>query len=377
MLLITLLNFLTLKSLATYGFGQRFTDGAPFVSILVPARNEAGNIAKCIRSLLKQDYPYFEVIVLDDYSEDATFSILEMLRLPSDDPQGRLRLLRGKELPPGWLGKNWACHQLASAARGDYLLFTDADTWHSPNALHSAMAALFMEDAQFLSIFPRQEISSFAERLAVPLVLKFYIYGLLPTWLVARSPRRAFSAANGQFMLFQYEVYQQIGGHEAIRKTLLEDVALGRLVKKSGYKTLLPDGRDSVICRMYRSSLEVWLGFSKNLFAFFNHNLFWLLIFLVFNWLAFLAPYGWLLAGWLRNEPASLEWCWLPLAQIGLGLLMRFLISVREGFNPLDAFLQPFSILYGTAIAFNSVRWYKQGGEWKGRKVYFNGSDNL
>lgn len=372
MFLITVLNFLTLKSLTSYGFGQRFTEAAPFVSILVPARNEASVIAKCVRSLLKQDYPNFEIIVLDDRSEDATFSILEMLRLPSDDPQGRLRLLRGRELPEGWFGKNWACYQLSQVARGEYLLFTDADTWHSPNALHSAMAALFMEDAQFLSVFPRQEAVTLAERLAVPLVLKFYIYALLPTWLVARSPRASFSAANGQFILFQREVYDQIGGHEAVRNFLLEDVTLGRLVKKAGYKTLLPDGRDSIICRMYRSSGDVWLGFSKNLFAFFNYKVFWLSFFLLFNWLAFLGPYLWLLLGRVRGEAFNLEWFWLPLLQFGLGWLMRFLISVREGFHPLDAFLQPISIIYASAIAFNSVRWYRRGGEWKGRKIRIN-----
>lgn len=368
---MTILNFLTLHSLAAYGFEQRFTAAAPLVSILVPARNEAGNIARCVRSLLAQDYPNFEVLVLDDNSTDATNAIIEMLTLPADDPRQRLRVLRGRELAEGWLGKNFACHQLYQAAQGDFLLFTDADTVHNPNSVSSAVAALYMEDAQFLSVFPLQEAVSLAERLALPLLF-VYVYGLLPTWLVKRSPNPAFSAASGQFVLFDRRAYEEIGGHAAVRNIVLEDVMLGRRIKKAGFKQLLPDGRDGVTCRMYRNSGEVWRGFSKNLFAFFNYQLGWLALFLAANLLAFVGPYFWLLLGWLTGQPPEIAWLWLPLVQIGLGLLLRILLCLRYSFSLPDCLLHPVSIIYMAAIAFNSVRWSRGGTEWKGRTYHIN-----
>jgi chlorobactene glucosyltransferase len=365
------LNFFTLRSLASYGFQARFTATAPLVSVLIPARNEANNIARCVRSLVAQDYPNFEILVLDDNSEDATAAIIEMLARPTDDPRGRLCLLRGSPLPDGWLGKNYACYQLSQAARGGFLLFTDADTVHNPNAISSAMAALYQEDAQFLSVFPLQETGTLAERLILPLMLLF-VYGLLPVWLVKRNPRPSLSAASGQFILLDRQVYDYIGGHQAVGGVVLEDVVMARRVKQAGFRTLLPDGRDAVTCRMYRSTGEVWRGFSKNLFAFFNYQLRWLALFLAVNLLGAVGPYFWLLVGWLSHQPPDAAWLWLPLVQIGLGLLVRLLLSLRFGFRPEDSILHPLSLLYMTAIAFNAVRWSRQTVEWKGRSYRLN-----
>ncbi len=356
-----------MPSLPTYGFQQRFTSEAPLVSILVPARNEAGNIARCVRSLLNQDYPNFELLVLDDNSEDATSSIVEMLGAPTEDPQRRLRLIKGEELPEGWLGKNFACYQLFEAAKGEFLLFTDADTSHSVNALSSAVAAMYVEDAQLITFFPLQQTLMLGERLAVPL-LQIFTYGLLPTFLVPRNPSPAFSAANGQFMLFTRKAYEHIGGHQAVRGVVLEDVVLGRRIKQAGFKLLLPDGRDAMTCRMYRSNGEVWRGFSKNLFAFFNFQLGWLVLFLLLNLLIFVGPFFWLLLGFITQQPASAEWLWLPLAQIVMGGIIRLLHSTRYNFSLIDLFSQPVSIIYMTAIAINSVRWKYEATEWKGRK---------
>ncbi|HEX2913071.1 MAG TPA: glycosyltransferase [Chloroflexia bacterium] len=341
------------------------------MSILVPARNEASNIARCIRSLLNQDYRNYELLVLDDHSEDATASIVEMLAHQSEDPEKRLRLIKGEELPEGWLGKNFACYQLAQAAQGQFLLFTDADTSHNVNSVSSAVAALYREDAYFLSLFPLQQTVSMAERLVVPLVQGF-VYGLLPTWLVARNPNPAYSAANGQFMLFNSETYQLIGGHQAVKDVVLEDVVLGRRMKQAGFKSLLLDGRDTVSCRMYRSSTDVWRGFSKNFFAFFNFELGWMVLFLLLNLLAFVFPYFWLLLGFLIRQPPVAEWLWFPLAQIALGLIQRLLLCLRFSFHPLDIFLHPVSIIYMTAIGINSARWSRNGTEWKGRRYLFN-----
>lgn len=372
MLTTLLFNLATLRRLSSYTFKNQNSlesNKPPRVSVLVPARNEADNISRCLRSLLAQNYPNFELIVLDDNSTDATAAIVESLVRPDEDPQRRLQLVRGATLPEGWLGKNFACHQLSQLAQGELLLFTDADTAHSVEALSKAITALTQEQADFLSVFPRQQAVSPVERLVVPLVI-LYVVGLLPVWLVGRSRNPAFSAANGQFMLFRRAAYEKIGGHAAVRDVVLEDVVIGRRVKRYGLKQILPDGSDLVQCRMYRSGREVWRGFSKNLFAFFNFSLVWFSLFMSLNLAAFVLPYGWLLLGLITAQPASVsfEWIGLPLLQIGLAWILRLLLALRFGFRPLDVFLHPFSILAMLAIGLNSVRWRRIGSEWKGRK---------
>ena len=357
-------NAVAMKPLGRYGFKSNFGANAPLVSILVPARNEAANIRRCVRSLLAQDYRNFELLVLDDGSTDATATILQTLQ--KEDNTGHLQILTGEPLPPGWLGKNWACHQLAQAAQGRFLLFTDADTVHVLRAVTSAIAALQQERADFLSVFPRQETKSLAERLVVPLVM-LYVVGLLPTWLVKSNPDPRFSAANGQFMCFRREAYQKCGGHAGVRNLILEDVQLGRRVKADGLKQILPDGTDSVTCRMYSRQNEVWQGFSKNFYAFFDYNPKWFGLFLGVNVLAYIGPYFWLLLGWLTHQPGSLAWLGLPLFQIVLAWLTRLVLAIRWGFRGIDIFLHPFSIAMMCAIGVNSMRWRNKGTQWKGR----------
>ncbi len=361
---MTLSNAFVMKPLGRYGFKSNFDSNAPLVSILVPARNEAANIRRCVRSLLNQDYRHFELLVLDDGSTDATASILQTLQ--KEDNTGRLQLLTGDPLAEGWLGKNWACHQLSQQAKGEFLLFTDADTVHGLRAVTSAIAALQQEQADLLSVFPRQETQTLAERLVVPLVI-MYVVGLLPTWLVKSNPDPRFSAANGQFMCFRQTMYEQCGGHAAVSNQVLEDIKLGQRVKAIGGKQILPDGTDSVSCRMYRRQNEVWQGFSKNFYAFFDYNPKWFGLFLGLNVLAYVGPYFWLLLGWLTAQPQTLGWFWLPLLQIGLAWFTRLILAIRWGFRGIDIFLHPLSILLMCAIGFNSLRWRRNGTYWKGR----------
>ncbi len=375
MVVTLLVNLFTFKPLGYYGsrWGALPANKSewPFVSILIPARNEAGNIARCVRSLLSQSYANFEIIVLDDNSEDSTSAIVEMLAIPGDDPHRRLRLVKGAPLPKNWLGKNFACHQLSQYAQGDLLLFTDADTFHSVSTLSKAVTALLYEKADFLSVFPRQQTVSLAERLSLPM-LPFFVVGLLPIWFVSHSPRPTFSAANGQFMLFRRETYEAIGGHAAVREIVLEDVTMGRLVKKLGFKQILPDGSDLVQCRMYRGSGEVWRGFSKNIFAFFDFKIIWFSLFMGLNLAAFVGPYLWLLLALLTLQPFSLEWYGLPLLQIGLAWFIRLVLAIRFEFRLADAFLHPLSVIYMFIIGINSVKWSRGVSEWKGRKFSRN-----
>ncbi|MFZ0532564.1 MAG: glycosyltransferase, partial [Anaerolineales bacterium] len=178
----------------------------PSVSILVPARDEEKSISKCIHSLLRQDYPNYEVIVLDDQSSDDTVTILK--RIEIDYP--RLKVLSGSPPPEGFTGKNWACAQLAQNAQGDLLLFTDADTEFQPQALRKIVKAMVGEEADLLTGYPRQELGSWGERLLVP----FFLWAVLcftPLWLAYRLKIPTLSTAVGQMMFFRREAYQKVG----------------------------------------------------------------------------------------------------------------------------------------------------------------------
>ena len=222
---------------------RRFEPGGttPLVSVMVPARNEALRISPCLRSLCAQDYPNYELLVLDDHSQDDTARVI-LDHGFSWEKHSRRRLLDGQPLPEGWTGKSWACHQLASAAKGEYLVFTDADTVHDPAALGAFVGHAIDTGAGLLSAWPRQVTGTWSERAVIPLVYVLLL-GALPHYVLWRLQRRpdyarwtsrgvlgALGAANGQYMLFRRDVYEQIGGHAAVRDHLVEDVALGRQV---------------------------------------------------------------------------------------------------------------------------------------------------
>jgi len=339
---------------------------APFVSILVPARDEAANIAACVRGLLAQEYPAFELIVLDDGSSDGTGAILA--DLAATDP--RLRVLTGDPLPPGWLGKPNACRQLAAAATGDLLLFTDADVRHTPLLLGHAVAAQQALGVGLLSIFPRQITATWGERLIVPLMQHFAVYGLLPLPAMQRLRAPAFAAANGQFLLFSHAAYVACGGHATVRSLVLEDVALARAVKRAGYPIALADGGAEITCRMYHGWGEVWAGFAKNLFAFFNRSLLFLALAILVALLLWVLPVAGMIGAALGSGGCTSLVGWLCLAQYGTAVAARLLLTARFGGRPLDAFLHPFAVLLLLVIALNSARIARCGGvAWKGRPV--------
>jgi chlorobactene glucosyltransferase len=280
-LLNALVNYFAIRRLDQYPEPGRF----PRVSILVPARNEAHNIEVCVRSLIEQDYPDFEVLVLDDHSTDGTNAVLE--GLARHNP--RLRVLNGKPLPMDWLGKHWACHQLAQAATGDLLLFTDADTRHAPNMLRDSVSALFAEDTDLLTIFPQEEVVTWGEKLTVP-AIGFFIFSVLPVTLIQWMRWSSLSLAIGQFMLFRREAFESVGGYESVRGNVLDDVSLARRIVRQGYGWRFMDGTLHVSCRMYRGFWEAVDGFTKNIFAFFDFHV--LLFLIAWLWIetAYLLP---------------------------------------------------------------------------------------
>ncbi|MFC1979680.1 glycosyltransferase family 2 protein [Chloroflexota bacterium] len=181
---------------------SKVPEPAPFISILIPARDEKANIETCLLSLQKQDYPNFEIIVLDDNSSDNTANIVEQIAATDD----RIRLIRGQPLAENWAGKPFACHQLAKEARGTWLLFVDADTIHAPHMLRGVLALALESNSALLSGFPRQIANSLPQKVAIP-VLYFVILSWLPLWWLQRSKEPKPSLAIGQFLLFPTDEY--------------------------------------------------------------------------------------------------------------------------------------------------------------------------
>lgn len=231
---------------------------APLVSVLVPARDEAGNIGACLESLMRQDYPSFEVVVVDDNSEDDTAAIV--FRLAARD--SRIRLVSGQPLPEGWAGKPFACLQAARQARGQWLLFVDADTVHTPDMLRRVIALAMESGVSMLSGFPRQLATSLAQKTAIPMMY-FVVLAWAPLWWLHRSKRPLPSVAVGQFLLFPAEFYWRMGGHAAVSSRIMEDVWLGVEVTRHGGRHLAVDLSPVVACHMYDSVGAMWEGIVK------------------------------------------------------------------------------------------------------------------
>jgi chlorobactene glucosyltransferase len=232
----------------------------PNVSFLVPARDEERNIHSCVESLLHQTYPRFEVIVVDDRSTDSTPAILAAIA--GQDP--RLRVIHGQELPRGWAGKPHALHQAAAAATGEWLVFVDADTWLEPGALAATLATALETGADLFTTLHRQVMGGFWERTIQPLVLLGLSTAFPP--LRVNDPALPDAVANGQYFMIRRAVYMAIGGHEAVRSSIVEDRDIAALVKGRGYRLIVADARGFVSTRMYASLAEMWEGWTKNIF---------------------------------------------------------------------------------------------------------------
>ncbi|MDQ6887434.1 MAG: glycosyltransferase [Gemmatimonadota bacterium] len=236
---------------------------APLVSVIVPARNEAGTIGRCVRSILGTKYPAMELIVVDDRSEDDTARIVR--EMAGHDP--RLRLIEAGPFPPDWFGKQWACRQGASVARGSILCFADADTWHEPDLLTRSVNAMHRRGADLLSLAGRQELGSFWERVVQPQVFSLLAVRYGGTEVVNDSPRATDKIANGQCMLFGRAAYDEIGGHGAVRQKVAEDLALAQLAFRRGRVLQLVLAQRQLSTRMYTSLRDIVQGWMKNVYA--------------------------------------------------------------------------------------------------------------
>lgn len=238
---------------------------SPFVSVILPARDEASNIEACLATLLASRYPRFEVIVVDDRSADGTGDLAR--RIAAGDP--RLRVVAGAELPAGWFGKTWACWQGSRVAIGDLFLFTDADTRHGPQLLPRAVAMLADRGVDLVSLLQRQEAHTFWERLVQPLFfgaggLVFALNAGTESINRSRNPRQA--VANGQFILTTRSSYEAVGGHRKIAGTIVEDLCLAIEYRKAGRRGMIAFANEDMSTRMYGSLGAIVEGWSKNIF---------------------------------------------------------------------------------------------------------------
>jgi cellulose synthase/poly-beta-1,6-N-acetylglucosamine synthase-like glycosyltransferase len=231
----------------------------PELSVIVPARNEEACLADCLRSVVGQGGPAYEVIVVDDHSSDATREIAAgfPVQVISADP-----------LPSGWSGKCNAAWTGAKAARGKWLLFTDADTRHEPNSIATGLAEAVRAGAALLSYSPKQEVHSFAERALMPVIFAELAATYRPKEV--SDPNSPAAAANGQYLLIRRDAYDAIGGHAAVATMILEDVELAKRVKQAGYQLQFRQS-DVVSTRMYRTFPQMWEGWTKNLALLFPH----------------------------------------------------------------------------------------------------------
>lgn len=239
------------------------TSGHPRVSIIIPARDEAHNIGRCVRSALQADYPDFEVIVVDDHSTDGTAARAE----EAARGDARIRVIANEPLPAGWFGKQWACTTGARRATGDLLLFADADTAHATDLLPRLVAAQRAMDADLISVAGRQELGTFWERLVQPQVFALLFIRFGGTEGVNEAKRPSDVIANGQCLMVRRSAYDAIGGHAAVRHTVVDDLRLAQVMHAAGRRVRLVLGIDQLSTRMYTSLRELVAGWGKNVYA--------------------------------------------------------------------------------------------------------------
>ena len=359
-LMTAIANLLWVKRLEQYVPPKKF----PKVAILIPARDEERNIAKCINSLLAQNYPNFEVVVLDDNSTDDTGFILRGLAIKNP----LLRIIQGTPLPQEWLGKHWACHQLAESTKSELILFTDADTTHNSGMLLQAVGALEKEHADLITAFPKEEVLTLGEQLIVPM-MGWGIHSFLPIRFAQWLHWSSLSVTIGQFMLFRRKAYNAVGGYKAVKHNVIDDVALGRMIINHGFAWRLLDGTQYVTCRMYHNFSETVEGFSKNVFSFFDCRVLPFIVAWTIVGFMFIDP---LLAVFSVSNQASLTHFPLKMATIAIiESLLLWLIAYRRFRFPMYlVFLYPVSLGLFILIAMRSMVLTLTGHTtWKGREV--------
>ena len=333
----------------------------PRVSVCIPARNEEMNIAPVVRGALASRGVDVEVLVYDDQSTDGTPGILA--RLCAED--ARVRAVPTQALPAGWNGKQWGCERMGQAARGEWLLFTDADVRFAPDCLVRALDEASRLRADLLSTIPREEVGSFLERMVVPLI-HWMLFSWLPMPRMRTTNDPATSAGCGQFLLVRREAWHAAGRHAAFRDSMHDGIRLPRNVRRAGLRSDLYDGSEGVRCRMYRGAAQTWRGFTKNAYEGLGSPVV-LAVFTLLEAGGILLPWAWLVAaavtGGMPLGPTVLAWF-----AVGAQLVQRSMLAARFSQPAVCVLLHPVSIALLLAIQWRS--WWlhvTKRRAWKGR----------
>ena len=368
---ITLYSVTRQKHLSAICDLRLTTSDAPLVSILVPARNEQHRILEpCIRSILAQDYGNFEVIAVNDRSTDATGAILNTLA----ENNAQLRVIEGAELPADWLGKPHAMHQAFNIARGEWILATDADMIFEPSALRTAVDHTLRANGDALTLIPHFEAGSFWERVMIP--TWSWVFLMFTLFYRIHDPKTDRAAGIGGFFLLRRTVLERVGGYEALRDEVMEDLRLAEKVKRSGATLLIDHAPALIRTRMYQTFGEMWECSTKNWFSGVNFSLPFAL-YCVFSMYSvsivpvLLALVSAVLIAW--GVEGQLWWLFIPaLLSWLLQILVMAIVSARSGVFPGYGLTAPlgltllYAMLFDSSIRITSGR----GVTWKGRKIY-------
>ncbi|NOY67898.1 MAG: glycosyltransferase [Deltaproteobacteria bacterium] len=350
----------------TTGFSE---ESWPFVSIIIPARNEEKNITRCLEGLLNQSYPKdrYRIIVVDDDSSDRTAARVMSLQ----ELHPNLCLVSADGLPEGWTGKNHACALGAKHATGVFLCFIDADLFAGPHLLSSAISYAVDHRVALLSLSPFQELVSLAERILLPGI--FICIASTMNFKNINKSSKPDAVANGQFLLFKRESYDAVSGHEGIRGEIMDDLALARKIKASGLRLAFLFGDALARTRMYDRWTAIWEGFSKNLSEIVRTERISRVIgkgiqFLMLAWMPLALPL--LTCSALAQSSNLLSCLSFYLAMAGAaGLLIAMIATIKTlGLPAGYALFFPVSLTMFVIILINSFMGKRMGRRaWKGR----------
>lgn len=350
--------WMTINSLFLHRLKQGEVLEGERVSLLIPMRNEERNVARCIAMIKQLTYPNLEIIIYNDQSTDQTAQLLQ--QEIGYDP--RFRVLEGVDLPGNWVGKVHACHQLQQAATGTYLAFVDADVTLSAQIFEKSVFTMQKNKVGLLTGFPHFNHTNWLDKLVLPM-MHFLVNFHLPIAIANFTKWPAATAANGTFLFFHRTAYDKMGGHVAVKNSLLEDVEIARAMKSSGNRVLLVNLAKDSSCNMYSNANETWQGFSKNTFYGLNYSVGNAVVFTLFYSVFFVLPlpllvYSIVFLDWLFAIPYILV------------VIQRMLSDMKSNTPYFYALFMPISAVALLSILWNSIYLYrtKQSYIWKGRE---------
>jgi chlorobactene glucosyltransferase len=372
MIFVTTLQFLLIIFIAVYLFINMIylvrlcpirdeLISYPYISVCIPARNEERDIEGCVKSLLNQNYPNFEVIVVDDNSTDNTAKIINSMTKQYPN----LIFVSGAKLISGWIGKPYALHQAYQRSRGQYLLFTDADLMYKPYALKTAMHTMICKDLDLLTLMPAVIFDSFWERVVQPVIFGFI--ASLTNFRKVNSKSHKNAMGFGAFLLFKKLSYRKIGGHRSVSNEVLEDIMIAKKAKLNGLSTLVADGKHLFSIRMYHSMKEIWIGWRKNIFLAMKNSIFISFYYMAMVLCFILTPYIVFVGNlWIG---AGSAWIGLSLLSLSISLVGGLGLCYELGLERKNVFLFPLGAIMMVVIMLNSMIQTLLLGriEWRGR----------